>query len=75
MSKKNGNGKIKRAAEYDKAKSLCSCGHTGEGTTSDHRDGFAPGYGPCKVKGCSCTKFSWVSFTPEFSKFMESTWK
>ncbi len=52
--------------EYDKAKSVCSCGHLGDGPSSEHGDTFSHGHGPCMVEGCDCHKFTWVKFTPEF---------
>ncbi len=42
------------------AKSLCTCGHSGDGTNSMH--GGYIGHGPCRYAGCDCQKFSWAKF-------------
>jgi hypothetical protein len=47
-------------------KSLCSCGHSGDGAYSQHRDILQRGHGACKVKGCTCELFSWAGFTDMF---------
>ena len=55
-------------------KSICSCGHTGDGPNSQHADRYAEGHGFCQVTGpdkattCSCRQFTWVKWTPEFAK-------
>jgi hypothetical protein len=49
-------------------KSLCSCGHTGDGILTQHHDSFSPGHAECKVKDCLCAQFTWVAWTPEFKK-------
>lgn len=41
-------------------KSLCLCGHTGDGAYSMH--GGMIGHGPCSAEGCDCKKFTWHSF-------------
>jgi hypothetical protein len=54
------------------AKSLCTCGHTGDGAKSMHLDNpGANGHGPCRAAGCSCEKFTWKEFLPEFVKHMQ----
>lgn len=53
----------------DKPKSVCRCGHTGDGQNSDHEatvQGLGQGHGACRVSGCGCDKFSWKGFTKEF---------
>lgn len=58
---------------FNGPKSYCKCGHLGDGDNSDHiisTDRFgrvtAQGHGPCKVAGCSCSKFAWDKFTEPF---------
>lgn len=38
-------------------KSVCRCGHLGDGARSDH--GGLIGHGPCAKPGCDCGKFTW----------------
>ncbi len=46
-------------------KSVCECGHTGDGAGSQHEGGehpywfLAEGHGPCNVEGCKCVQFTW----------------
>ncbi len=51
-------------------KSVCSCGHTGDGAGSEHLNTYgpdlSPGHGPCLVPGCECRKFTWEDFRPEY---------
>lgn len=49
-------------------KSICTCGHTGDGARGQHRDGGwgVKGHGSCSVKGCACTRFSWAQYTDMF---------
>jgi len=43
------------------AKSVCICGHTGDGLLSEHEDNLlAKGHGACKE--CDCQKFTWKEF-------------
>lgn len=51
------------------AKSICQCGHKGDGDNSEH-DGYN-GHGKCNVKGCNCNRFTWKSFIPEFLKLLK----
>lgn len=44
------------------AKSVCHCGHTGDGLKSQHADRLAAGHGACKVPGCKCEAFTWKAF-------------
>ena len=48
--------------------SRCICGHTGDGSDSDH-DGII-GHGACTVVGCGCRKFTWKEFLPTFEEMM-----
>lgn len=43
-------------------KSVCLCGHTGDGMESQHEDTMSPGHGPCKL--CECRKFTWAKYLP-----------
>lgn len=49
-------------------KSLCTCGHTGDGCGSQHHDSAVrgDGHGGCKVCGDRCTEFSWRRWTATF---------
>lgn len=50
-------------------KSVCTCGHSGDGPNSLHSDrvnGVSPGHGACLMESCPCQKFTWHSFTPEY---------
>lgn len=44
------------------ARSVCVCGHTGDGTDSEHETIAAPGHGKCTQ--CACDKFTWLGFMP-----------
>lgn len=54
-------------------KSVCYCGHTGDGANSQHdtapRSG--EGHGECTVATCGCTRFTWKNITPEFAAFLK----
>jgi hypothetical protein len=57
---------------YDKPKSICKCGHTGDGPKSKHEDLRAEdGAGKCKVKGCDCDRFTWKNFTESFAEYIK----
>jgi len=51
-------------------KSICTCGHTGDGTGSEHTDlaVSGDGHGCCKLAGCSCSQFSWRRWTATFGR-------
>ena len=54
-------------------KSLCTCGHTGDGEGSDHGNEYGNfGSGACKVTGCTCARFTWKGWLKKFERFMES---
>ena len=58
--------------EYNKPKSICTCGHNGDGPKSKHKDILDnDGGGECKVKGCSCSRFTWANFTEEFEEYIK----
>ena len=54
---------------YLKPKSICTCGHNGEGQGSEHEDRYAPGHGKCRR--CECKMFTWKMFTPAYRKYLE----
>lgn len=47
-----------------KPRSLCTCGHTGDGSKSLHQDTVEPGHGACLMDDCDCRKFVWESWLP-----------
>jgi hypothetical protein len=50
-------------------KSVCTCGHTGDGAGSQHL-GFG-GHGSCIFDGGACCgQFSWKGWTLEYRQFM-----
>ncbi|MEE8503990.1 MAG: hypothetical protein V3T26_06025 [candidate division NC10 bacterium] len=48
------------------AKSLCSCGHTGDGSDSAHKDSPEVGHGACLIPGCPCNNFTWARWMTAF---------
>lgn len=68
---------------YQGPRSICKCGHTGDGVDSEHDSiiheevsEWEPGCGECNI--CGCRGFKWVAFTDEFiayrkEKMMEDT--
>ena len=52
-------------SEYPFAKSICKCGHTGDGHNSEHASGIInPGHGHCLK--CACEWFSWARWNPPY---------
>jgi hypothetical protein len=60
-------------------KSICICGHTGDGENSQHNelytgcpvsDCYRQGKGHCKKCDCEC--FTWKSFTKKYQNFLDS---
>lgn len=45
-------------------KSMCFCGHPGDGEGSSHAGII--GHGRCMVEGCDCIQFTWQRFTDDF---------
>ena len=43
------------------AKSICQCGHTGDGPQSDHAGSL--GHHGCMIQGCGCQRFAWGRWT------------
>lgn len=54
-------------------KSVCKCGHTGDGKDSNHGSmGYwADGHGACHVPHCACVKFTWVGWTELFKRYID----
>jgi hypothetical protein len=60
--------KLSHKKEYIKVETfdeLCACGHL----KSEHHDSIGvlsgdwnSGHGACKIEGCDCKKFKWISF-------------
>ena len=44
-------------------KSICACGHTGDGGRSQHKDTLQLGHGRCLSAGCNCQQFTWSGWT------------
>ena len=61
-----------------KPKSICTCGHTGDGEDSQHEGQVVGplhlnnGHGSCKVKGCDCQQFTWKEFLPWFEERLQT---
>ena len=47
----------------DRGKSICRCGHTGDGPNSEHDARYAEGHGPCLR--CDCPQFTWARYRKE----------
>ena len=63
---------------YQYPKSMCYCGHEGDGPDSDHL-GFN-GHGACAImvpndqggfRPCDCQQFTWKEWLPEFSEYLK----
>lgn len=52
-------------------KSICVCGHSGDGANSDHH-GAERGHANCGIAGCACRKFVWREFTTPFKIAMDA---
>lgn len=57
-------------------RSVCSCGHLGDGEDSQHLGtGIPPfvsgGHGACTVPGCECQRFTWVRWKPEAEAWLK----
>lgn len=64
---------VKRAAAFAGPKSLCQCGHSGDGNNSGHHNTMQAGHGSCKtcISGKrACVKFSYKGPMLAFSKHM-----
>jgi hypothetical protein len=60
-----------KTVEYSGPKSLCTCGHTGDGPCGQHGPTYVEGHGGCIVKGCKCRRFTWAAFTPEYQALLD----
>jgi hypothetical protein len=51
-------------------KSVCTCGHTGDGTGSEHfnEEQHGNGHGACRI--CGCQQFTWRRWTPSFGEVL-----
>ena len=60
--------------DYRAPRSLCTCGHSGDGDLSAHTAGFvgSPGHGTCYISNCGCKQFTWSSFTEDFQSALDS---
>lgn len=58
---------------YGMPKSLCGCGHSGDGPNSEHAptDLGTPGHGKCDVKDCACVKFRWAEWHPFYKEVLK----
>lgn len=54
--------------EYIGPRSVCKCGHLGDGPDSLH--GGSIGHRACIAAGCDCKVFTWMCFTKEFESFL-----
>lgn len=71
MAGKLGTGfkKAKREIPEAHPRSLCVCGHPGDGPFSSHDDSrFTAGHGACVFPGCKCEQFTWARFLPWFEE-------
>lgn len=60
---------LKLEVEVTHPKSICVCGHTGDGPGSFHAGTI--GHGFCLSVGCKCPKFTWDRFTDYGEKLMQ----
>lgn len=50
--------KLEQFIRADAPRSICICGHLGDGRNSEHKDSsMTPGHGRCRE--CDCEKFTW----------------
>lgn len=72
-----------KSKEFEGPKSICTCGHTGDGEESEHYglmlidstskgSGIQYGMGICSITGCQCEKFVLNRPTKKYLNFMES---
>jgi len=61
-----------KGKKFEGPKSICTCGHTGDGKGSQHgNENFNFGSGKCLVNGCTCERFTWIRWTKKFENFLE----
>ena len=59
-----------RQEGYLGPRSLCRCGHEGDGYPSHHESyNGSAGHGVCSVEGCDCNQFTFAGFTRAFADF------
>lgn len=65
-----------KSREFVGPKSICFCGHTGDGNGSEHHDETLVkghgGSGKCRIKGCLCERFTWKLFTKKFNHYLST---
>jgi hypothetical protein len=54
------------SARFKGSKSICQCGHDGDGTGGGWHAG-PRGHGACSAHGCDCQKFTWAMYTRAFN--------
>lgn len=62
----------KAAADFPLPKSVCSCGHTGDGPLSAHHNDLEFGHGGCLRRGCDCERFVFSGWTTEFQRVLDA---
>ena len=62
-------------ASWRGPRSVCGCGHLGDGSDSEHGSVLSVdiGHGACRVAGCACQHFTWTAFTPKFMAALTRT--
>ncbi len=65
------------SAKYKGPRSMCTCGHAGDGSGVDKADTFNAhsgviGHGACTVSGCACVKFTWAASLPAYTKALDT---
>jgi hypothetical protein len=66
-------GEIMKLKPFVGPKSLCTCGHTGDGENSEHQTLYevAPGKGKCTINNCFCDRFTWARFTKKYQNYIK----
>lgn len=57
------------SARWEGPRSLCECGHPGDGEGGAHKG--IGGHGFCTAAGCKCLQFTWREFLPEFEQALK----
>lgn len=63
---------IKKLVEWSKVnpRSLCICGHSGDGGHSYHAGVLGVlGHGACTFEDCACSKFTWAGWSVSYCFF------
>ena len=64
-----------RIQNFKEPKSVCRCGHLGDGEWSPHEDQIHGGYtlaqGHGRCRSCACDKFTWVRWIPKFAELVD----